>query len=385
MKSAFALFVAGLLALISSLTSSAQVSFSESSTIPYEGFLSQLAVADVNGDGLPDLLVSAGSYPEYQTWVYLNQGGGTFSLSNSFPGSGWTVADLNGDSFADIVRQVGDHIEVKVGNGDGTFRAAPDYVIGSTSFTYLLADVDRDGFPDLVFAMKQGPDYEVGIAIGRGDGTFGPAALTVAPVPSSTSNFSLMGVGDFNGDHIADLLLDAQEFASPSSFDLLTVWMGNGDGTFQVSSDFWQMRGIYGTAVADLDLDGRDDLVLYVNPCHTPCHSVQTWFSSGDGSFRSGSSFADYYSQPWLGDFDHEGSPDLLIIGVNYPIEGVKKLALNNGDGTFQEPFEVDIPGTVRVVADFNNDHWDDLGAADEAAHIIHILLNTTGSDALRW
>lgn len=382
MKSAFALLVPGLLALFSALASSAQVSFSESSTIPVEGFLGQLVAADVNGDGLPDLLVSAGSYPDYQTSVYLNQGEGAFSLTNSFPGSGWTVTDLNGDSFADIVRQVGDHIEVKVGNGDGTFTVAPDYVIGSTSFTYLLADVNQDGFPDLVFAMQRGSDYEVGIAIGRGDGTFGPAALTSAPVPASTSRLILMGVGDFNGDHIPDLLLDAQQFASPSSFDRVAVWMGNGDGTFQVSSDYWQMRGIYATRVADLDLDGRDDLVLSTDPCHTPCPSVQAWFSNGDGSFRSGSSFSDYYSQPWLGDFDHNGYPDLLIVGANYPIDGVKKLALNNGDGTFQEPFEVSLPGNVRVVADFNNDLWDDVATADETT--IHILLNTTGSGARR-
>ena len=102
-----------------------------------------LALADVNGDGKPDLATS--SYYDPGISVFLGNGDGTFGPQKSYASGGGdrsvTVADLNGDGKPDLLAK-----GMVLGNGDGTFRPSPSSLVGAA-----LAEDRFNGFlrPDV--------------------------------------------------------------------------------------------------------------------------------------------------------------------------------------------------------------------------------------------
>lgn len=148
-----------------------------------------IATAEFNGDTLPDVVVVGTSGDEAS--VYLNQGDGTFDLSQvlavpPLPGQ-LAAADVTGDGNADIVvsmtlgvtGNVGedDEVAVVIGRGDGTFvtrtdlsldPSPPTDVSGDGAESAEYADVDNDGFGDIVTTNGS----QVGIFFGTADGSF---------------------------------------------------------------------------------------------------------------------------------------------------------------------------------------------------------------------
>jgi uncharacterized repeat protein (TIGR01451 family) len=118
-----------------------------------------LAVADLNTDGQPDLVIGAGSP---SVTVMLGSGAGGFSLPTNYPlagGFGVTlgvaVADLNGDSSADLLATGGNsNVSVWLGDGTGSFGASTLYSFGGGISRSSLAteDFNGDGRPDIVAA-----------------------------------------------------------------------------------------------------------------------------------------------------------------------------------------------------------------------------------------
>jgi len=183
-----------------------------------------LVVADINGDGKLDLVVTGcgGSCGNTDgvVMVRLGNGDGTFRPAAVY-GSGGVYAesvaveDLNHDGKPDVVVancapsgtgpcQTGSMegvVGVLLGNGDGTLRHAVTYDSGGLSAESIaVADVNRDGKPDLVVA-NSGLGYGVGVLLGKGDGTFQPPS-TYSP---NTQIFSL-AVADVNGDGNPDIV-----------------------------------------------------------------------------------------------------------------------------------------------------------------------------------
>ncbi len=171
----------------------------------------QLLVAgDVNGDGKLDLVVIDGLEPGY-VGTLLGNGDGTFQpvivgpLAGPYPTIP-VLADLNGDGKLDLVvtnyLQPTNNVNVILGNGDGTFQTAVGYTVGQDSVAVAVADFNGDGIPDLAIA-NAGTDQGTGSAIlliGTGGGAFraGPV-LTAGPGP-----YSIIAA-DFNGDGKPDL------------------------------------------------------------------------------------------------------------------------------------------------------------------------------------
>jgi hypothetical protein len=170
---------------------------------------------DFNRDGIPDLAVANG--PRFSQgapgWVtiLLGNGDGTFTAKAESPAAGGqplfiVAADLNNDGIPDLVvsdmnsgyPELG-NLTVLIGKGDGTFTpTAVSPQTGSIPYSVAVADFNGDGKPDLVTA--DAGSNTLTVLTGNGDGTF------AAPLsPAAGTNPIFAAVGDFNGDGIPDL------------------------------------------------------------------------------------------------------------------------------------------------------------------------------------
>ena len=123
-----------------------------------------MAIADLNGDGKPDILVTnGGAHGDDGVGVLLGKGNGTFRKAVTYKSGGpepWAVAvaDVNGDGKPDILVTHGgtdssghSKIGVLLGNGDGTFRSVTTCDSGGVAnFSVAVGDINGDGKPDLI-------------------------------------------------------------------------------------------------------------------------------------------------------------------------------------------------------------------------------------------
>lgn len=224
----------------------------------------QLVFADLDGDGAPELLADRPGTNQIRMWR--NQGGTyapAVALTATATVDDLAVADMDGDGNADLVLghnrccNGGVPAGVMRGRGDGTFRAENTLPsIPVTNFAIEVADLDDDGDPDLIVNWVPSAiagDHDVGIYRNDG-GTLVPVAGTGA----LTGNKADPKVGDFDGDGITDLVASVGHGA-------VAVRRGLGGLVFADPIRF--ESGIaseysYFHAVADVDADGRDDLVV---------------------------------------------------------------------------------------------------------------------------
>jgi hypothetical protein len=209
-----------------------------------------VALADVNGDGRPDVATANSSARTVS--VLRNLGDGTLAPKADYATGPLPIAvaagDLNGDGRADLVTANSGAATISVlrNRGNGTFAPRADVVTGGAPNSVALADFDGDGRLDAATANPRArPARGVTVLLGRGDGTFRPRR----DYPVSF-NPSRIAAADLNGDGRPDLYL--------SEAGNLAVMLNRGDGTFEAPLWFG-----YGDAVAaaDFNLDGRIDLV----------------------------------------------------------------------------------------------------------------------------
>jgi hypothetical protein len=229
--------------------------------LPNADVVSCLAI-DLDGAGGLDVLVL---FPD-RISVLLGSGTGTFLPAIHTLGGtrfqAFSVADLNGDGRPDLAvadggdfGQLNGRLAIFLGNGDGTFQRAADLLPGTSVLGVTIGDLDRDGRPDLA-AIVEAPQFTFGVAIlrGNGNGTF--QAPTSAPTPPTPDFFPgrPMAVANVDPDDNPDLILfvDGTQGA---------VLQGNGDGTFQPPVRF-DASGNAGLVVTDLNGDGKPDLVI---------------------------------------------------------------------------------------------------------------------------
>jgi adhesin/invasin len=266
------------------------------------------------------------------------------------PGQLTAVADVNGDAIPDVVCALGP--KVLLGNGDGTFRNGPPPGPAG-GFGVAAADLNGDGRIDLIFAgLVSGSDGLFGamsVSFGNGDGTFQPQVFYQT---GSDQSPSAVVLGDFNRDGVLDVATLGES----------GVWLflGKGGGVFGVPLLLpiaQSGNASFSLGSGDVNADGKLDLVA----------STQAGFTvilgNGDGTFVSGPSASDTFqglsSGMSVGDFNRDGRLDVVVVSSLYPYVLVY---LSSGDGTFATPAKVSLPGNINVaIGDVNGDHIADL------------------------
>ncbi|MGA3161654.1 MAG: FG-GAP-like repeat-containing protein [Terracidiphilus sp.] len=375
--------------------------------------------ADVNSDSIPDLIVGNGLNMEF--FVLLGDGKGHFNVSfTAYPatvqggyGGEMFVADLNGDGKPDLFTSVGPW--VWLGNGDGTFTEKGNY---GNYDSCTLYDIEADGHPDAVCAnlfTTSGMAYDLDILHGNTDGSFnttpvsstplqgGPAALTSptaildingdgipdilgassdglsvilgqpnlkfkAPVHYAVGSFGAVGsttsqIVDLNGDGYKDIIC--------TGTGGLYISYGTKNGSYKAPPSYPVANLLGQVTVADFNGDGIPDIAA------TGDNGIEVSLGNGDGSFKpfvtqpngvtTFSQSNGYYMQIAHGDYRGNGKQDLLAVGGSYNSGFNPYILFGNGDGTFSGPQVVNgllgswsgiYPGSI---ADFNNDGRDDI------------------------
>ena len=345
--------------------------------------------ADLNGDGVPDLVLTSVIDP-IAIQVYLGNGDGTFApgqvvAQNYDPdiNLGSIEFDANGDGNNDIlVTDTFGLLWVYSGNGDGTFSTNPStFGYGDVGYSIAAADVNGDGILDVVISGVFVDDIEqygteagdqICVLEGDGKGNFSFPTL----YRGDSSSYS-MAMGDFNGDGHPDFVTANQ------NNDSATVFMNDGMGGFGEPSGQWVGYEESGSTVnapetgamlADIDGNGSTDIAFIEYGLDSENYlQLTVLLNDGSGNLSAplrSNAVATSYELPQnfvLADFRNTGLPDFLAIAPNYNSNpNYISFAPNNGGGLFGTPTGTNSANATGVVGvgDFNGDGKLDFVAA---------------------
>jgi len=352
-----------------------------------------VAVADVNGDGVPDIVTAnAGSN---DVTVLLGNGDGSFAPAAGSPFAvgplPWSVAvaDVNGDGRSDIVTaNVGSNdVTVLLGEAGGGFApaAGSPFAVGNNPESVAVADVNNDGRPDIVTANYTSSN--VTVLLGEAGGGFAPAAGSPFAVGTNPQS---VAVADVNDDGRPDIVTPSAVLTG-DVLGSVTVLLGQAGGGFApaAGSPFTLAATAYSVAVADVNGDGWPDIVT-ANGSNGPAfadkanNNITVLLGSSDGSFAppAGSPFAvgAFAGSVAVADVNGDGRPDIMTAD-NFSNDVT--VLLGNGDGSFVptagSPFAVGEDPLSMAVADVNGDGRPDIVTANQFSQDVTVLLGQAG------
>lgn len=342
-----------------------------SDNAPGEG----IAIGDFNNDGLVDVAVGSTSGVD----IYLGIGNGSFQSAITSPttiaAKAIQAADFNGDGKLDLVILDGQsNCQILLGNGNGTLSGLTPIIVTANAEYMAVGDVNGDGFLDLITVGEDEGTQNFDVYVGNGDGTF--EFKQAVDLVLGLGNPAL---GDFNGDGKLDL---AVPDINANGDNVVDVFLGNGDGTFQSLVAYQTSFFNQAVAAADVNGDGKLDLVT---------DGVSVLLGNGDGTFTSvggtGVSASSGSLVVSVADMNSDGKQDVVISPRNIGGGTVNfiPVLLGNGNGTFQSPITW-ASGTQLSpglgIADFNRDGRLDVVSADvdaiSALPVFSVFLQST-------
>ena len=281
------------------------------------------------------------------------------------------VADFNGDGILDIAicNESSNNISILFGNGDGTFQAAVNYAVGSSPSAIMAGDLNGDGIPDVAVADEIGKTIAVLINKADGTGTFYPAVLYPAgQAPRGITS------GDTRNIGIQDLIV-----ANNLGGDV-TVFLGNGNGTFQAGVNYAADVNPKSVAVGKFNKSSNN---LDIAVANHNTNDVSVLIGNGDGTFQAPVDYAVGIDprHVLVADFNQDGNLDMAVANGG---ESTVSILYGNGDGTFQPQVKYTVQTSPRwlAIADYNNDGFLDIATSNYDAASVSVILGTGSSTA---
>jgi hypothetical protein len=347
--------------------------------------------ADFNGDGNIDF---AGQAENGQIQVTLATGFGLFAnapvglnTTDGVYGACNSIAgNLTSASAPEIVSFNCEQntVTVYMNNGDGSFATGLYYDNNGDQWQMIndgaIADMNGDGKADIVAINENSSDITV--FLGNGDGTF---AVTPMRYDVGGYAWNVPLVADFNGDGLMDVV------ESDDAYNLVYL-QGYGEGTFKAAptyslpNTFNDRAYTYSVATGDFNGDGIPDVVVGQDG-NNGSTGISVYLGKGDGTFLPGASFGPSTDMGELAVADFNGDGKLDVAAIDWQNQ-VIQIFLGNGDGTFSVAgeFAADTnnePGANDlVVGDFNKDGKPDLAVSNYDGHVGVLLGNGDGTFA---
>ncbi len=301
------------------------VTFSHrSSTAP--ATLGRATVGDFNNDGIEDFVSD--------NILSLGNGDGTFTISAG-PGTvtSTDTADVNNDGNLDIIGASG---TVLLGDGTGSFNTSvATSANASTDGPAGFGDFDGDGKIDVL--VYEFPGKSFGIYQGDGAGGFTNLNTFVQSAAlGGGGQVTQIEVRDLNGDGLDDFIATG----STGVTSVMSIYISNGDGTFNLTSEITlsSQREVTSINVADMDGDGIQDIVLGHEGSASTKETLYYHKGDGNGLFSTstlvemniGDSAFRNLPNEVIGDFNSDGIQDIA-----YADDTLLKVMYGNGDGSF--------------------------------------------------
>ncbi len=332
-----------------------------------------LVLADVNGDGRLDIITvngDQGAKVDSSIYVRLGDGTGKFGdalkLDTGRAAEAVVVADINGDGKPDLLtaNARSSDVSILLGNGDGTFRARTNLPISNDPRALVVADFNGDNIADLAIAEEGTGDTggDVIILQGNNDGTFSNFGEqhAVSGLPQG------LVAGDFDSNGTMDIV--AVVAGSDLSSGAADILLNDGSATFTVSP-IGTLYGVPSAAVAvDLNNDRAMDLAVSTNA------GVELFFGLGDGRFTDDALVTDGAAGGVAAaDFNGDGRADLISGAKTGPLAG-----LSGSSRFFLAPTKV-VGGVSQLyaVGDLNGDGLPDFAAASTTRNAIDVFLTS--------
>ena len=329
-----------------------------------------VSFGDLDGDGHLDMLLVKGRHWPIVDRVLLGDGKGGIrnayelgSISDrSYTGG---LADFNGDGTLDIAisNDAPDRKLVYFNDGKGQFVIGSEFGVPEWPTRNLsIADINKDGLPDLILANRGRAPLTNYICLNKGKGKFDAECISFAPYPSTT-----ITAADFDQDGYIDLVVPHRN--GGQSY----LYRGTAEMNYSEAQriPFGPANAkIRMAAVADFNGDQLSDIVVIDEE-----KGVDLYFGQKDLSFSAGNSLADAKTVPYamlVADLNNDKRPDIIVGHVNAP----STVLFNTGNGNPFHPVSFgDATGTVYgfAVGDFNEDGIPDIAAArSEAINILY-------------
>lgn len=265
-----------------------------------------LTSGDFNNDGLIDIAASSAS--QNSARVLINNGNMDFTQQPSL-GMGSspfaiTKGDFNNDGNLDIATANSgfNNVTVRYGNGLGAFPSIASATVGSQPNFIVAEDFNNDGFTDIV-TSNNGPQNLAILISNGGTGFASAVTFTTGGAPKAIAS------ADFNNDGNKDIAV--ANYVS----NKVTILLGNGLGSFTINGSYntTSTISVQSMVIKDFNLDGMLDIIVAHE--NTASSTISVFSGNGPGSFSPAVNLSTCQHPYGLGitDFNKDGKPDLLV------------------------------------------------------------------------